>query len=94
MLPGDVLGRRRPDGTDTADLLPGDYCRRGTMWWVCLPTGVVGHLDAVRWAIVEHDDGTLSAGDPRGATITVNPSIHDAPAGWHGHLQRGVWREC
>lgn len=32
--------------------------------------------------VTEHEDGT----------ITVSPSIFDAPDGWHGFLERGVWR--
>lgn len=41
------------------------------------------------WALTEHEDGT----------ITVSPSIWLKPTpgvdehGWHGFLERGVWRE-
>lgn len=41
------------------------------------------------WGMVEHEDGT----------ITISPSIHLHPtpngsrSGWHGFLERGVWRE-
>lgn len=86
-------GRRVPDGTDLEEYRPADYGRRGAHWWVCLPTGVIGRLDE-RWTITEHEDGTVSTDEPRqGPTITVNPSIFDSPAGWHGWLDHGVWRE-
>lgn len=74
-------------------------------WYICDPLGRVGligrrriHLEPLDgdpetlipvvqpptvepWRIVEHEDGT----------ITVTPSIMD-PGGWHGFLERGVWR--
>lgn len=73
-------GRRVEDGTDPQDLRPGDYAKRGARWWVCLPTGQLGLLDD-GWTVTEHDD----------RTVTVSPSIHDAPEGWHGFLKAGVW---
>lgn len=76
-----MQGRRLPDGSSLEDFEPGDYGKRGSFWWVCLPTGVLSRLDG-RWSICEHDD----------TTITVSPSIHDSPDGWHGYLERGVWR--
>lgn len=92
MAAGDITqGRRREDGTPNAELEPGDYCRRGTMWWISLPTGIVGHIQEPEWSIIEHDDGTVTAGTD-GRTITVNPSIHHEQ-GWHGYLERGVWRK-
>lgn len=64
---------------------PGDYCvmRSGALW-VVLPSGVHGRVDPEDWTITEHEDGTVS----------VSPSIHDAPDGWHGFLERGVWRSA
>lgn len=72
---------------------PGDYCKvlpysednedgigSKVTWYVCDPNGQVGRL--VDHIITEHEDGT----------ITVSPSILDAPGGWHGYLERGVWR--
>ena len=63
---------------------PGDYClvNDGAALWMLLPSGVQGRIDTDGWTITEHDDGT----------VTVSPSIHDAPDGWHGFLERGVWR--
>lgn len=81
-----MQGRRRPDETPTEDLRAGDYAQiRGT-WWVCLPSGQLGRLSGGEsgWAVEEHED----------RTVTVTPSIHDAPDGWHGWLEAGVWRSC
>lgn len=86
-----MQGRRREDHTPVTEYEPGDYGLKGTRWWVMTPSGVLGHLDQLRWTITEHDDGTISAGDAKqGVTITVNPSI-DVPS-WHGFLEHGVWR--
>ncbi len=73
---------------------PGDYCKvlpynednqdgigGKVTWYICDPLGHVGRL--VDHTVTEHEDGT----------ITVSPSILDpAPGGWHGYLERGVWR--
>jgi hypothetical protein len=96
MAAGDITdGRRRDEDILPCDYEPGDYGRRGSRWWVCLPTGVLGHLDA-RWTLIEHEDGTATLGDPLpgslpdeewrekwydGPTITVSPSIFDSPQG-------------
>lgn len=86
-----MTGRRRPDETKLWELEAGDYCQHGGAWYVCLPSGVgpcklTGHGRDDDWTVAAHDDGT----------ITVSPSIHDVgtPNGWHGYLERGVWREC
>lgn len=62
------------------------------IYWNCkTPNGHYGNL--MNHTVVEHEDGT----------ITVTPSIlvskcrKDGWKGkelWHGHLERGVWREC
>lgn len=84
MAAGDtVQGRRRKDGTLPWELKPADYCMRGEFWWVVLPDGA-GPARLEVWEVTEHEDGT----------ITVSPSILDAPSGWHGYLERGVWREA
>lgn len=67
-MPETLQGRRVPDGTDLADYQPGDYGKRGSRWWVCIPTGVPANLNG-GWIVTEHDD----------QTITVSPSIYDAP---------------
>lgn len=84
-------GRRREDGTEPWNLEPADYAFRGgergeRFLWVVLPDGA-GPARLEGWHVDEHDDGT----------VTVSPSILDVPdnglQGWHGYLERGVWRE-
>lgn len=83
-------GRRVPDGTPVHAYAPGDYGRRGTTWWAKIPSGVLHCLnrDGVgpshTWSVDEHED----------MTITVTPSIWDAPNGWHGWLRHGTWTEA
>jgi hypothetical protein len=78
-------GRRRPDETPPAEYLPGDYGRFDGVWYAMCPQGRtvynLGLLGALSGhEVTEHDDGTL----------TVSPSI--VADGWHGWLERGVWR--
>jgi uncharacterized protein DUF6527 len=82
----DFQGRRVPDGTfHDGKRQPGDYGvghgGENAGLWVVLPTGTVGRLDPNLWDWVEQPDGSL----------TVTPSIHDAPDGWHGWLRDGNW---
>ena len=57
-------------------------------WWnVTCPDGRGGTLNPDVHAITEHEDGTIS----------VHPSIdlsQRIPSGWHGWLERGVFRSC
>lgn len=78
-------GRRRPDDTKPWDLEAGDYMLQDGYVWVCLPSGS-GPARLKGWDHTVHEDGT----------ITVTPSILDVghPDGWHGFLERGVWRSC
>lgn len=90
-------GRRLPDGFHYFDAEPGDYWRQsyGTAeepgaysqhgvdfdWAIRDPAGVLGTI--AKHEVTEHEDGT----------ITVSPSIlNGQPGGWHGYLERGVWR--
>lgn len=82
-----MTGRRREDWVEPHELEPGDYVKRGSVWW-CVPPGhpfLLGNLS--KHTVVEHEDGT----------ITVSPSIrvtgHEGDS-WHGFLERGVWRAC
>lgn len=76
-------GRRRPDDTAPWELEPGEYCLRGESrhLWVKLPNGA-GPSRLEGWEVTVHEDDT----------ITTQPSIHDHGSGWHGFLERGVWR--
>lgn len=72
-----------PDGID------GGYApvtSDGVRTYMCrTPNGHTGNL--ANHDVTEHDDGT----------ITVSPSIlveNSNGEGWHGYLERGVWREC
>ena len=103
-----MQGRRLPDITNVNDWMfakdsrdekptqPGEYIVQPARdaVWCCLPNGVTVRIpikdlggDEPIWGFTEHDDGT----------ITLSPSInlHPAPGrdGWHGFLERGVWRE-
>lgn len=100
MASGDTMqGRRLPDitwgaGTDAwdAERRPGDYARivkddTTWGWYVVTPNGHVGTLRRNHTVVVEQD-----------GTITVSPSILlsliGTGEGWHGWLERGIWREC
>jgi len=84
-----MRGQRLPDGTDwDSSWQPGSYSKFHGFLIVCTPNGEVGLLNPKIHTVTEHEDGT----------ITVSPSIliyphHDGP-GWHGFLERGVWRVC
>lgn len=91
-----LQGRRVEWPADWRDSRPGDYMKvppgegptrkdGQPVWYVRDPDGHVGSLITHR--VTEHDDGT----------ITVTPSIlddstYDGKPGWHGWLERGVWR--
>lgn len=88
MAAGDVTqGRRRPDGTLPHELAAGEYAlanEYAQTVWVCSPDGEPGHVTAPIWTVEVHDD----------ETVTIDPSIWwNKPDGWHGYLQRGVWRQ-
>lgn len=79
-----MTGRRLPDGWNYAESEPGDYWLTPKGWWELRdPNGALGRLGSGHTVTV-HDDGT----------ITVSPSILSPdPGGWHGWLERGVWRQ-
>jgi len=87
-----MKGRRVEWPADWRDSQPGDYMKvppdegphrpdGSPVWYIRDPAGNVGTL--LTHTVEEHEDGT----------ITVSPSILDpSPGGWHGWLERGVWR--
>lgn len=107
MAAGDITrGVRLPDDASHEDIVDGPAgcyklgppLKDGSTRYLQfrLPNGVFGMIpvgkDQTRppiWGLVEHDD----------RTVTTSPSIlmHPTPglddAGWHGFLERGVWRE-
>lgn len=84
-------GRRRPDGTQPHELAPGEYALASAdaqVVWLCSPDGKAGHVSLTGgWTITVEGDGT----------VTISPSIWwdktADPPGWHGYLDRGIWRE-
>lgn len=83
-----MIGRRLPDDFSARpnfswdDTKAGDYWKLGDQWFLVSPEGEFGGTDT-RWTVVEHEDGT----------ITISPSVFfNSPRGWHGFLQRGIWR--
>jgi hypothetical protein len=96
-----LQGRRLPDADfrvsgggweSWRDSQPGDYMKVKGMhigqpegqeiWYIRDPAGKIGTIRS--HTVIEHEDGS----------ITVQPSIWDAPDGWHGWLERGLWRSC
>lgn len=85
-----MKGRRRPDFFSDRPRFrwnktqPGDYWKlRDGHWSVIAPSGETGSVRPPIWTITEHEDGT----------ITVAPSIFfNSPHGWHGFLEKGIWR--
>ena len=87
-------GNRRPDNLPLKELAAGDYSKRiwpngDIEWYIRDPAGRGGAIGqrgpGSNHEVSEHEDGT----------ITVSPSILDPrPGGWHGFLERGIWREC
>ena len=75
-----------------SELQAGDYWKviyvDGSEHWYCLAPSVDGQASAIgnlsNHSIEEHEDGT----------ITVSPSILIMPSGYHGFLERGVWRSA
>lgn len=93
MAAGDTLQGRRVEfwpgwpGGREGPAQPGDYTYvpagidfRGNVWYALDPEGKVGAI--VTHTVTEHEDGS----------ITCSPSLV-MPGGWHGFLERGVWRE-
>ncbi len=78
----DVAAGELPDGESWA----GAYWRSGGVWYCGVPEDGCGLGNLTRHTVVEHEDGT----------ITVSPSMLVTTGhghGWHGYLERGVWRE-
>lgn len=67
--------------------LPGAYgTANGKDWFATTPNGLLGNLGSHR--VQEHEDGTITVSSPS-ILVTGAPG-----EGWHGFLERGVWREC
>ena len=87
-------GRRLPDfhqGDEWPRMEEGDYmlcpdsAREPGEVFLRAPGEGIGRISPKIHKITVNED----------ATITVSPSIFfNAPTGWHGYLERGVWRQC
>jgi len=93
MIRKTTQGKRVEDNLPAIFLCQGDYGRTmldGKWVWYCMaPAGgsMRGNLSAHN--VIEHEDGT----------ITVSPSILisgglDMKQSRHGHLTKGIWKEC
>lgn len=80
-----MIGKRKhPDENGMLQLAEGEYGKVNDIWYCRPPGSHVGNLS--KHTVVEHEDGT----------ITVSPSILiDWGQGqWHGHLERGIWKNA
>jgi hypothetical protein len=100
---GDVTQGVRRDGVAPWDLKAGEYAvskdEAGaiTQVWVRLPNGQ-GPAELHDWSPVEHDDGTITLSPsilshPDSAAVDDAGTMQTIGTGWHGYLERGVWRE-
>lgn len=96
MAAGDLTQGRASTGYE--DFFSGEAHEQGVWWkrpvvhgpngpevmWMTRHPGA-GHHGRLHddHVVTEHEDGT----------ITVEPSILCRTCGWHGYLERGVWRE-
>lgn len=84
---------------------PGSYMkvttRTGNGWYIVDPAGRPGSIWPKHHHVEEHEDGTITvspslanrrAGYDHESFAVMVPS--DDPMGWHGWLERGVWRSC
>jgi hypothetical protein len=66
--------------------------------WCVLPNGVVNRIPVtesqhnvsskIQWQMTEHEDGAITLSPS--INLHPTPGMHD---GWHGFLERGVWRQ-
>jgi hypothetical protein len=95
---------------DWRESQPGDYCKvtgeGPDRWYIRDPDGHVGTL--ISHTIIEHEDGTITVSpsifDPSEYDTYCGPDVVGEPIvaiispdrvhGWHGFLERGVWRRA
>lgn len=86
-----MQARRRADGTEPVDLMPGDYSKspvsyRGRTfdaWWYCSPNGLLGRLLAPEDVELGVAAGRHEVEEHADGTISVLPSIK--VEGWPLH---------
>lgn len=88
-----MQGTRKPDNFELMEMVAGDYSKitgwpnpgDATFFVGRAPSGEGGTFCRTNHTYVEHED----------RTITVTPSIwFNMPNGWHGFLERGIWRKA
>lgn len=91
-----VIGRRLPNGSPARDFQPGDYAWEPySMWEIPPPAHPDFSGDGEWW--LKAPDGCLNAGRHHAVTVHPDGSASFSPSlvftsGWHGYLERGVWR--
>lgn len=104
-LPDAVIGEKGPgwDAWNKGRCPPGSYMKVTTgsgtvMWWIVDPLGVRGSIVKQHHSVEEHEDGTITVrpsllhqrvGDDDEAFSAL---VNGDATGWHGWLERGVWR--
>ncbi len=84
----DTMQGQRNDDAELLDIAPGGYAKLPSGdWFLCAPNGVFGTISPHIHTITEHDDGTITVSP----SILYHPDANDAH-GWHGFLERGIWR--
>jgi hypothetical protein len=97
---------RRPPNYGRCDSGSGDP--RGEQWWFNIdPDGEMGRLKREGedgpgtpfHQVVEHEDGTITVCPSIQGRVIDSANVHGAgpittKAGWHGWLQRGVWKSA
>jgi len=91
----ETQGKRIADGEWPENL--GEYSKhqiekqsgeKNIVWFCIPPKAGIGCGSLSAHTVVEHED----------STITVSPSIlfnaDSRTSGWHGYLEKGIWREC
>lgn len=92
MAAGDLTQGRRLADRSLDELFreefePGDYCLIDGVVWAREPRGNSALMRLDGWETTVHEDGNISLSP----SIFVNKDRD--PPGWHGFLERGVWRE-
>lgn len=86
-----MKGRRLPDGDhDKPEVQPGDYWKSArSVFEACAPNGDIGRIKTHK--VIEHEDGTITVSP---SLIFPKPGDTTTNTGWHGWLERGIWRKA
>jgi len=83
-------GRRiYPDAEGRLSFAPGDYGKGQDGVWRARAPGDGTTMGSLKdHQVTEHEDGTITVS----LSLLLEPTVK--LKGWHGYLERGVWREC